>query len=144
MIKKIKIRAKLFLFTPILIVLLSACARQKAEEGNIRSDNGSVLIPMNNVSFSTVNMTDENGLKQGIWLEDDKEEGGSVYSITKEYNFKNDTLHGYYLEYKTKSDDTLIYGQYVEGKKQGQWKYWVKDKNEIDKIEVYIADELVK
>ena len=74
----------------------------------------------------------------------DLEEGKLVYSITKEYNFKNDTLHGYYLEYKTKSDDTLIYGHFFEGKKDGEWKYWATDRNEIEKVEVYKNDKLIK
>ena len=137
-------RINIFLFTPFLIILLIACTNQQKEQDIIQLDDGSVLISMDNVPFSTVNMTDENGLKQGTWQEDDQEEGKLVFSITKEYNFKNDTLHGYYLEYKTKSDDTLIYGHYFEGKKQGEWQYWATDKNQIEKVEVYKNDKLVK
>jgi hypothetical protein len=144
MIIKTKRRINIILFTPVLIILLIACNNQKAEHDIIQTDDSSVLIPMDNVSFSTVNMTDENGLKQGTWQEDDQEEGRLVYSITKEYNFKNDTLHGYYLEYKTKSDDTLIYGHYFKGKKHGEWKYWATDKNQIEKVEIYNNDKLVK
>lgn len=144
MIIKTKMRINIFLLTPFLIILLIACTNQQTEQDLIQMDDDSVLISMDNVPFSTVNMTDEKGLKQGLWQEDDQEEGELVYSITKEYNYKNDTLHGYYLEYKTKSDDTLIYGHFFEGKKDGEWKYWATDRNEIEKVEVYKNDKLIK
>jgi hypothetical protein len=128
---------RLYLLAPILIILLASCGNEQTDKGIKQREDGSVLIPLNNVPIKTVNMTDENGFKQGTWQEDDREEGKVVYSITKEYNYKNDTLDGYYLEYKTKSADTLIYGNYFHGKKQGEWKYWAKDKNEIEKVEIY-------
>ncbi len=125
------------LFTQILTLVLASCSNEQTDNGIIQKEDESILIPINNTRIKTVNMTDENGFKQGTWQEDDREEGKAVFSITKKYNYKNDTLHGYYLEYKTKSADTLIFGNYFHGKKQGKWKYWAKDKNEIEKIEIY-------
>jgi hypothetical protein len=125
------------LLVPVILALVASCRNEQTNKGIITTGDSSILIPLNNIPIKTVNMTDENGLKQGTWQEDDKEEGKAVYMITKEYNYKNDTLHGYYLEYKTKSPDTLIYGNYFQGKKHGEWKYWAEEKNEIERIEIY-------
>lgn len=130
---------KLYLLAQISILLFASCGNEnsKPDQGIIQMEDGTVFIPMNNIPIRTVNMTDENGLKQGTWQEVDRKEEDEVYSITKEYNFQNDTLHGYYIEYKPKSDDTLVYGNYFHGKKHGEWQFWAKDKNVIEKIEVY-------
>jgi hypothetical protein len=135
-----------YLMTQISFMLFVSCGNEnsKTHPGIIQGEDGSILIPMNNIPIRSVNMTDDNGLKQGTWQEDDRKEGDAVYSITKEYNYKNDTLHGYYLEYKPKSDDTLIYGNYSHGKKQGEWRFWAKDKNEIEKIEIYEDGRIVR
>lgn len=125
------------LLIQIFIIVLASCGNEKTSDEISQVDDGSVLIPMNKTPINSVNMKDENGLKQGIWQDYDRQEGNEIYSITKEYNYKDDILHGYYLEYKTKSADTLIYGKYYYGKKQGEWRYWAKDKNEIEYVEIY-------
>lgn len=99
-----------------------------------QQEKNTIFIPIDkSIPFKTVNMTDSNGWKQGPWQEDDKINS----RIKKEYNYENDTLNGYYLEYKTASSDTLIFGYYIKGQKDGKWTFWSGDKNEIEWIEIY-------
>lgn len=124
---------------------LSSCVSNNSEKDEIQiQEDGSVIIPLTNVPITTVNMTDENGFKQGVWQEDDNKGDGTVYSIVKEYNYVDDTLNGYYLEYKTKSSDTLIFGHYLQGKKHGKWLFWANDENKIEKTILYKHGTIVK
>ena len=122
------------LFLPVIILtLIFSCNNHQADKGIIENQDGSISIPINDLQIDSVNMTDEKGFKQGLWQEDDTIND----RVKKEYNYRNDTLDGYYLEYKTASSDTLILGQYHHGLKDGKWIYWATDKNKINRIESY-------
>lgn len=124
----------------IFIILLCSCTNKQNNQDIIVSEDGSVVIPFNSDQVKMVNVKDKAGLKQGLWYEFD-----SISSLIKiEYNYINDTLEGYYLEYKTGSFDTLLYGHYKKGQKNGNWIYWQMESDKIEKVENYSYGELIK
>lgn len=85
----------------------------------------------------TLNYTDENDLRQGIWEE--RAEGLDEFSITPmgeseplkldgmvmcRMQYRNDTLHGFYQSYDIFNGGRLCaQGLYIMGEKDGEWKY---------------------
>jgi|GEM_PF-5977809 len=138
-IKDYFMRIKALFFPIVIFIVILSCNNPQTNKEIIQNQDGSVLIPLNNIQIDSVDMTDEKGFKQGLWQEDDT----INHRIKKEYNYKNGSLDGYYLEYKTASSDTLIFGHFSRGLKDGKWTYWATDKNKIDKIENYKRDILI-
>ena len=105
-----------------------------------QSKDGSLIIPLDPKNVVTVNQTDKNGKKQGLWYELDTVN----HRISKEFYFKDNLLDGSYLEYKTASPDTLILGHYKSGNKDGEWKYWDTISNKLNRIEIFSNNILIE
>lgn len=112
------------------IMILFSCHNIKEKE--------QIIIPIDPSKVIVINETDSLGRKQGRWDENDT----INHRIKKIYYYKDNLLDGSYLEYKTNSADTLIFGFYASGKKTGEWKYWDQQINGICKIELYKNDTL--
>lgn len=67
----------------------------------------------------TINKTDENGLKQGKWI--DTTQRSLIHK-----NYLNDKLDGEYIELWKPSKLTKVSGQYKDDEKVGTWKYYSK------------------
>lgn len=102
-----------------------------------QTEDGNYQVQIDPSKISMVNMSDAMG-KQGRWQEVDT----IAHRITKEMFYKNNLLDGTFLEYKSESSDTLILGNYLSGKKQGEWKYWSTNSNIIERIEIFENDIL--
>ena len=124
----------------IIIALLSAflISCDNNTSTLTQDENGNYVFKVDPSKISTVNMTDENGNKQGRWMDNDTVN----HRILREYYYVDNLLDGAFLEYKIASSDTLIIGNYKSGKKHDEWKYWTTDKNVIDRIEIYENDIL--
>lgn len=119
-----------------LILVVISCENNTSTL--IQDENGNYILKVDPSKISTVNMTDQNGYKQGRWQDIDTVN----HRILREYFYVDNLLDGVFLEYKPASSDTLILGSYKSGKKQGEWKYWSASENSIDRIEVYENDVL--
>jgi antitoxin component YwqK of YwqJK toxin-antitoxin module len=75
-----------------------------------------LLVNLSLINFSKAqNKRDEKGWKQGMHSENDRFQ-------RKIFNYKNDTLHGFYAEYR---DDTIFQtGFYKNGFKDSIWSYY--------------------
>jgi len=92
-----------------------------------------VSFNVNNINIDTICFTDDNGMKQGVWHELD-----TIHSRVKKITeYKNNELNGNYLEYKTSSSDSLVFGHYKNGEKDGKWIFWNDNQNIIERIENY-------
>ncbi len=91
-----------------------------------------------------------NNLKDGIW----KEYDFKGKTITKEYNYKNDTLHGYFVEFYS-GKHVRKSGNYINGLMDGIWEFYDFDHklfekgsysngNEIGIWEFYTNGDLVQ
>ncbi len=117
-------------YLTLLLVFIS-CHNKKPKEY-------SITIPIDAKNVIVVNQLDEKGRKQGLWHEFDTVN----HRVSKEVHYKDNLLDSSYLEYKTDSPDTLIWGFYKSGKKHGEWKYWDAGFNQLSKIELYQNDTL--
>ena len=111
-----------------IAIFLTACHNGKKPE--------QIVIPVDPSRVIVINDRDSVGRKQGRWDEDDTVH----HRIWKTYNYKDDLLDGPYLEYKIDDDDTLIFGNYTAGKKNGTWTFWDSLENKICSIEIYEND----
>jgi antitoxin component YwqK of YwqJK toxin-antitoxin module len=128
--KNVSISLRIF---PLMFFISVSC-------NDKQSKDGSLIIPFDPKNVVTVNKTDENGKKQGLWRELDTVN----HRISKEFYFKDNLLDGSYLEYKTASPDTLILGYYKFGNKHGEWKYWDTISNELNRIEIFKNNILIE
>ena len=65
--------------------------------------------------------------------------------ISKVENYKDDLLDGSYVEYSESSDGTyiLLNGNYVKGEKQGVWKEYFSQSNNLKSIGNYLNDKQI-
>lgn len=101
---------------------MACCARERNKNqlhDNINSDYKAISEKSTNIPqkeiISNYNKTDNNGKKQGLWIE---EEG-----ITRiEQYYKNGVRSGTYKQYL--AEKLVILGEYTNGKETGIWYYY--------------------
>ena len=125
-------------------VVVTLEAEKLKEKKRAREERLAKIPPFVDLG-DTLNYTDENGWKQGIWeyrgdglkkvkiIPVRKSEGlqldGTVQMVRQYYN---DTLHGIFESYKMCDDFGLcIKGTYILGKKDGQWEFPCQGKDSI-------------
>jgi hypothetical protein len=69
-------------------------------------------------SQTTINQTDKNGLKQGVWVK------YSASNIIDSMFYLNDTLNGQFKSYFKNSTSFRQYGEYAKGIRIGIWKFF--------------------
>lgn len=117
-----------YLIPLIVLMVLISCTEETVVESEETTYDDTTSCPEGTSDFNTamevymgdtVNYMDENGLKQGVWL-DWHQQGGNMYW---ERFYVNDTLHGFYTKYYA-DGNIKEYGEYNWGERSGHWDYY--------------------
>jgi antitoxin component YwqK of YwqJK toxin-antitoxin module len=80
-----------------------------------------------------------NGVKTGKWIE-----YADRYTKYCTYTFENNKLNGLYQSYNYRTGKLLLQGNYVEGKKEGEWNNYQNDDQKPVSTDVYLHDQMNK
>ena len=95
-----------------------------------------VITERKHLDFIDRNSTDENGLKQGTWIEYNK--AGEIFNIQ---NYHNDTLNGLSVEYNHEDRRMWKESNYKKGKIHGYQRFFQSNTGKEPKYMTYFEND---